>query len=175
MTFSHVEERKCTKCKTVKPISEFYQNARGNTQWCKECLRELSRQRVKDGRDRESKLKYEAKHNVVREPRKRLTDLEKCVRELYHNLKKRSIYLMPDKPFDITKEWLQEQVTDFCKNNYHVLAVKSPFKPSVDRIDNKNGYTQNNVRIIWLIENYCRNTFTDEEVIEFCKRKLGLL
>lgn len=40
---------------------------------------------------------------------------------------------------------------------------------SIDRINNSLGYIKGNIRFVCLMANYCRNTFTDKEVIEFCK------
>lgn len=45
----------------------------------------------------------------------------------------------------------------------------SPYSASMDRIDNSLGYIKGNVRFIAVMANYARNTFTDEEVIEFGK------
>jgi len=45
----------------------------------------------------------------------------------------------------------------------------SPYNASLDRIDNSKGYVAGNVRFVSLMANYARNTFTDEQVIEFCK------
>jgi hypothetical protein len=39
---------------------------------------------------------------------------------------------------------------------------------SLDRIDNAIDYAENNVRFISVMANYARNTFTDEQVIDFC-------
>ena len=61
----------------------------------------------------------------------------------------------------------------FCETNHHELTGRSPFQPSLDRIDGRRGYTKDNVRVVWLIENYARNNFSDEQLIEFCRRKLG--
>ena len=88
--------------------------------------------------------------------------------------KKRSIY--GNKSFDLSKEYVTKIVTEFCNKNYHVLTKnKNPFKPSLDRIDNNQGYTIGNVVVCWQIENYCKNVFTSEDVIEFCKRKLNII
>lgn len=40
---------------------------------------------------------------------------------------------------------------------------------SLDRIENHKGYIQGNVRFISVMANYALNTFSDEELIEFCK------
>ena len=44
-----------------------------------------------------------------------------------------------------------------------------PQHASLDRIDNKFGYVVGNVRFISRIANLARATFTDEQLIEFCK------
>lgn len=43
-----------------------------------------------------------------------------------------------------------------------------PHQASLDRIDSNKGYVKGNVRFIALIANYCKNNFTDEEVLKFC-------
>lgn len=176
----------CSKCKTEKPLTEFYKSGRRYTGWCKICMKDLSRQRVLDGRDKVSKIKYELKHGHDRNnlpPRKNVphnkgvrlvSDMHKVSKEMYRNMVKRATFA--DLEIDITFENLLKMVQEFCSNNYHVItAKKHPFKPSIDRIDSSKGYTINNVRICWMIENLCKNTFTDDDVIEFCKRKLNLL
>lgn len=47
--------------------------------------------------------------------------------------------------------------------------MKHPYSASLDRIDNTKGYVKDNVRFVSLIFNYARNTFSDNEVIDFCK------
>ncbi len=179
MITTHITEKTCTKCKETKPVNEFYKQERGYSTYCKSCMKELSRQRVLDGRDRESKLKSEKKRGYIREEHPtyippKLTDLQQVCRSLYRNAKKRSLFANTD--FDLSKEYVEQIVQEFCDNNYHVLTTgKAPFKPSLDRIDNTKGYTRDNITVCWQIENYCKNTYTNEEVIEFCKRKLGLL
>jgi hypothetical protein len=48
--------------------------------------------------------------------------------------------------------------------------VLTPYQASLDRIDNSKGYLKGNVRFISVMANYARNKFTDEQVIEFCKK-----
>lgn len=77
--------------------------------------------------------------------------------------------------YDIDIEYLTNLIKNFCDNNYYVLESKNPFKPSIERINNNEGYTKENIKIVWLIENYCRNEFTEKDVVEFCKRNLNLI
>lgn len=45
-----------------------------------------------------------------------------------------------------------------------------PYQASLDRIDNTKGYIKGNVRFVALIFNYARNTFEDNDVLEFCQK-----
>lgn len=45
----------------------------------------------------------------------------------------------------------------------------NPYNASLDRIDNSIGYMQGNVRFISFMANIARQSFTDEQLIEFCK------
>lgn len=174
MIMSAIEKKKCCKCKNEKYVSEFYRNGRNYTSWCKDCLREYSRARVKDGRDRLSKIKHEEKKGHFRnQANEKEHMINKIAVEMYRNAKRRSLY--NEKPFNINVSDIRELILQFSENNYCVLEKgKNPFKPSLDRIDNRLGYTLDNIKVVWLIENYCKNTFTDNDVLEFCKRKVGL-
>ena len=50
----------------------------------------------------------------------------------------------------------------YSDDNKHVRA-------SLDRIDSSKGYIKDNVRFIAVIANYCKNSFSDDEVKLFCK------
>jgi hypothetical protein len=45
----------------------------------------------------------------------------------------------------------------------------SPYNASIDRFDNSKGYTQDNVRFICVMANLARSTFTDDQLIDFCR------
>ena len=113
----------------------------------------------------------ERKCKVSRPPK--LTDVELMASILWGNVRKRSVRTCRE--FDLTLSYVREMVQEFCNSNYYSLNGKDPFKPSIDRIDHLKGYTKENTRIVWMMENYARSTFTDEQVIEFCKRKLNLI
>lgn len=44
-----------------------------------------------------------------------------------------------------------------------------PDNASIDRIDNSQGYVQGNIRFISLMANIGRQSFTDKQLIDFCK------
>ena len=177
MLMTHITEKKCIKCMETKPVKQFYKRGRGYTSYCRDCMKELSRQRTLDGRGQLSRIKYEEKHGYFRaerQKRKLLNPMGKIVSDLFFNARKRSIY--GNKEFNLTREYVEQLVTDFCNKNYHVITNKKhPFKPSLDRINSNGCYTTDNIVVCWQIENYCKNTYSDSDVIEFCKRKLGLM
>ena len=148
----------CSKCKISKELDDFYkkkQSLDGYDFWCKDCWR-----------------------NKKQTKRTRKTNYPDLIpsyqfNQLWSNTLKRSA--LKKLEHTITKEELYEKVLEFCQNNKHSWLPKDPFKPSIDRINPSEGYTKSNVKVIWLIENYCKNTFTEEQVIEFCKEKLKQL
>lgn len=46
---------------------------------------------------------------------------------------------------------------------------QDPSNASLDRIDNSKGYIEGNVRFVALMANLARQSFTDEQMIAFCK------
>lgn len=44
-----------------------------------------------------------------------------------------------------------------------------PWKPSLDRIDPRKGYVRGNVRFVTVMANLARSTFSDAEVVAFCR------
>lgn len=80
-----------------------------------------------------------------------------------------------DNEQDLTLDYLKnlwEQQNGTCPLTGWVLSLDRKAKPnqaSLDRIDSNKGYVQGNVRYIALIANLCKWSFTDEQVIEFCK------
>lgn len=49
----------------------------------------------------------------------------------------------------------------------------NPWKPSLDRIDSSVGYMKDNVQFVCMIANLAKSTWTNETVIEFCKKTAG--
>jgi len=52
---------------------------------------------------------------------------------------------------------------DFSRVSYN------PYSPSIDRIDSSRGYTDDNVQVVCMIYNFCKNAFTTEQVTKFLK------
>ena len=87
-----------------------------------------------------------------------------------------------NKDFDLTLEYLKElwesqngvcpftgfelEARTYDGKSDNPLNIRSA---SVDRIDNSKGYVKGNVRFVSVMFNFARNTFSDEEVIEFAQ------
>ena len=89
-----------------------------------------------------------------------------------------------NKPCNITLEYLQEiwnnqkGICPLCGVNLvnpinttqcNQLSM-TPYRASVDRIDSSKGYIQGNIRFVAFIANMCKDRFTDEQVVSFCKK-----
>ena len=173
-----VSEKKCANCQIVKDISSFYKHARGYTSWCKDCVKERSHKQAESGyfvlRRDKIRIAEGRKSRKDRSPEEVERDRERSVcGEMYRNARKRAF--RNGKAFDLTIEWIESAVREFREKNFSSLINGNPFRPSLDRVDGKIGYLKTNVRIVWVIENLARNRFSDDQVVEFCRRKLNLL
>ena len=83
--------------------------------------------------------------------------------------------------YSITLEDLKdlwEQQNGLCAVTKLKLVTKfrndkrldTPYQASVDRIDNFKGYTKDNCRWVCLMFNYARNTFSDDQVLDFISK-----
>ncbi len=156
----------CNRCKRRLFINEFYQECQNPTRnWhyssrCKSCCSVQQKPYTKSKgyrRPSESLLEHrliEAKRSAVRHyrPKHGYRELQftigvKDIREL----------LIAQTTNDIVKCAATGVELDIINKNI-------PLSPSIDRIDNRFGYTRKNIRIVALIYNLARNSWTDEVV-----------
>jgi hypothetical protein len=81
--------------------------------------------------------------------------------------------------FDLDVNYLHQTIAKgVCAKTGQTFEIKakgrnfkdrSPFTPSVDKIDPNKGYTKENVQIVCWWYNLAKSTFTDEEVLKLCK------
>ena len=75
--------------------------------------------------------------------------------------------------FDLTREWCEQRWTGYCELSKLPFQLGTqrhfPFSPSIDRIRNDQGYTQDNCRFILFAVNSFKGTATDEEVLRIAQ------
>ena len=164
------KQKRCPHCKAPKPLKEFYRVAQGYSSWCRACVRQFSHDQTLSGKRAARRLAAGVK------PRRKLSPEEKklvlFVGGIMDRVKRSQE--RKGKTIGIDREWIYAKVIEFQKSNYCCMDKGSPFRPSLDRKDRTKGYFPENLRVVWVIENLARNVFSDEHVIEFCQRKLGL-
>ena len=93
-------EKKCNKCKEVKPVSEFMKEARAKNGYkprCKVCINEYDRlfyQKRKDKKAAQTKIYYEANREKILERGKRYAKLNRAslTKKINEYVKKRKAY-----------------------------------------------------------------------------------
>lgn len=85
--------------------------------------------------------------------------------------------------FDLNINWIIEKIKLGCPylgvefklgntgNNY---KSRDPLTPSIDKINPKLGYTENNCQVVSWWYNSSKQQFTDSEVLEFCKKVVSV-
>ncbi len=91
---------------------------------------------------------------------------------MMNNMRRRS--RLRKMPMNVSLEHIKQIVHIFCENNEYSWEANNPFKPSIDRLDITKPYQPDNIRVCWAIENYCKNIYSEEDVIKFCKLKLNV-
>ena len=67
--------------------------------------------------------------------------------------------------FNITEEWIQEQLdrgTCARAGIAFSTSMTGPFAPSIDRIDTTRGYVLGNCQLVCALYNFAKNKYTDD-------------
>lgn len=173
---SSSDHRFCMKCKTEKPVADFYVRKNGSL-WsdCKKCnniqSNSYTRQRYKCDPDFVRALAA----NQTRLRAMPGTRVGLMWRALKSGAEKRGIRFAIEKE-DIRALAERQQWT--CARTGLPLDLtmgkgQLPFGPTIDRIDNERGYEVENIQLVCYIYNVAKNRFTDEDVLKFAEALSG--
>jgi hypothetical protein len=142
-------QKKCSKCKTIKSIDDFYTTQRGHR--CKECLLEITRNYKRKKRLNPEHRKTEGQKQKERRVRLWQNTLlhDSKHRKIEHTLTINDINEMLEKQNGLCY-WFK---IPLIPSNKH----KHPQQPSLDRLDRHKGYTKNNVVLCCYSANIGRN------------------
>ena len=160
-------KRKCNKCQELKEFIKFPSKKEKNNLYyfsykCSKCCYK------KRSVDKEINNIY-----INRQREKENFTIEGRASMLRNRCKQRAkIY---NKDFNLSIEKIIELLkTGICaKTNISLIMDDSkynPYAPSIDRIDNNKGYTDDNIQITCMIYNFCKNQFTEIQVDDFIKK-----
>ncbi len=154
----------CLTCKKEKPIKSFsgkkYKNKIHYTNHCNKCIYE----KRKD-------LDPNATKKYIEDQRfKECFTIEGRALLLRNRCRQRA--KLYNREFKLSKSYIIELLRiGKCKKTGIDLIIDdskyNPYAPSVDRIDNDKGYTDDNIQITCMIYNFCKNKFTETQVEEF--------
>jgi hypothetical protein len=142
-------QKKCSKCKTIKSIDDFYTTQRGHR--CKECLLEITRNYKRKKRLNPEHRKTEGQKHKERRVRLWQNTLlhDSKHRKIEHTLTINDINEMLEKQNGLCY-WFK---IPLIPSNKH----KHPQQPSLDRLDRHKGYTKDNVVLCCYSANIGRN------------------
>lgn len=179
--------KQCNKCSEWKSFEEFYDrkiSKDGKHNTCKICINNYQRNRYKNDEVRNNHLnrcKNLTKQQKI-EAKERSDKFYKSVRgrarSLLHNARKSS--KSKNMECSLTLEHIIQGIeSERCPvtgvrfdlgNSYQIVSgtKKNPFAPSLDRIDPKLGYTNQNVRIVIWQYNLMKGELSDSQVLYLC-------
>lgn len=172
--------KKCTKCGEWKPFSEFYKQKGGKYglySSCKECKKDTYKEYYNNNKERiQEKTKEYYSNNKERK--------QEYIKNYYKNVNnnKRKIigtslshHRKCGYSVVVTTDECMEMDNDYCyycgcKLEWEYGTGHSNYSPTIDRINNENILTKDNIVFACIACNAGKHNGTIEEYIERCKR-----
>lgn len=173
----------CTACDQFKPLCDMKPDRnRKYTSQCRDCdlkrqhdLRtqniEHSREWDKQWRRRNKDARRDTEHRYYE---KRESRSQKLVKAALRRSRLANV------PFDLTTDWCLRKI---AAGRCEVTGIefdlvfrnnsRSPWAPSIDRIEPSRGYVQDNCRVVVWAFNAAKQEWTDAEVLQLAKSIVG--
>lgn len=185
LTYKLKPKKYCSlECQPTKPTHVFVDCI------CKNCGKEFQRKR---GRFNDNKRKGENTYcstkcsNIDHSISDELSPFRRFIHRIYYSRsrmsKRRQAFVLDCNLTlnDLKEVWDKQQgicplsgqamiIAPTSENTWeNKKTAYSPYKASLDRIDNSKGYVKSNVRFVAYMANTARGTWSDEELIRFCR------
>lgn len=160
------KEMKCVKCNKFKPYKSFTGKvSKINNKYyfnytCNSCLYKKKLVKYEDRNDSYKAKQKDREVNTINGRASRLKNgCKQRARE--HNFEF-------DLDIDIIRDKLEKGICEKTGIKFEFTSFDyNPLAPSIDRIDSNKGYTNDNIQIVCMIYNFCKNKFTEEQVQDF--------
>lgn len=182
-----IDTKKCKTCEESKPLSMFSteKTKAGNTTYrpyCKACRAEKARDGREDRMQKQCEqcgrdwVAYTGKARRL----KSLCDVCYPTYRVAYSLYHASLHRANKSglEFDLTVEDIYEKIIGgYCPKTGFAFEVedrgsdysnRSPYAPSIDKIDPSKGYTKDNTQIVCWWYNAAKGRYTDKEVLTLC-------
>lgn len=184
-----MDNKRCSKCNSIKDIEHFHISRTiksGYQSWCKECNKERSRKKDYKykkceqcsstfkiyGNNTHTKCRYCKRKNSTKGKKpNNWTGSEhfagRKISEWISSAKRRG------HSWELSKDDLDlifNSQNGICKLSGLIMEFdyKSPFRPSLDRIDSNIGYTIDNCQFICSMINVMKNKYNEKDFIKMC-------
>ena len=175
----------CSLCSVEKGLDEFSKRSNskdGRHPWCRSCC---SAYRSSKGYDKyASRKEYYRSYATEYRKKQANKDYEESFRKKYKGSFKGTVTSLltgakgraklRNIDFSLSREWIESNLEPMiCQATYSPLTLEidksvqhSPFRPSIDRVDNTKGYTEDNCLITCVIYNKCKSDCHHEDVVK---------
>jgi hypothetical protein len=168
-----------------KPISEFTKRGSKPGSWCKLCYNSYKRDNGYNAYSERPEYYASAQRRIRQTERHKQQErgyrkkygstFSGMVTSLLCNARDRA--KKNELQIDLDRSWIEQHLQPLiCEATGVVLVLErqsgvshSPFRPSIDRIDNNKGYTKDNCRIVCVIYNKAKSDYSDLDVVAMAK------
>lgn len=175
----------CSKCKLEKSLPEFPQQKGKASSWCKSCYSNYRKEKGYDLYANRSKYhsSYQRELRKSDEFKKEDRSYRKVYAATFSGMITNLLCAARDRAkknnleINLDREWVEQHLLPMkCEATGVDLVLErreecshTPFRPSIDRIDNTKGYTKDNCRLVCVIYNKAKSDYNDEDVMKMAK------